>query len=197
MKKIKTIPCQIGLVTVDECKRVLGLDDREDGLTEWLIVAASATIEAYCMRRFTYSNRIEYIDFAGTESQALQEYPVRVVNSVQRIVNSGALFDVEYLLCPEEGVIVDRPYLLTISNGRLAMRNGGTVRVEYRAGYMVREMPLQLRQACVELVAWNYARYKDGKIGVTGSVKKGGERYETDMPENVKGLLERWRRKTI
>jgi hypothetical protein len=92
------------LVSVDECKRILGLDDREDGLTEWLLAAASAAIEGYCMRKLEYRQE---------------------------------------------------------------------------------DMPYPVRQACIELAAWNYKRYSEG------SFDQGG------MPEHVKELLEPWRRKTI
>jgi hypothetical protein len=96
--------CDVGLVSVDECKRVLGLDDREDGWTEWLIVSASAAIEGYCMRKLEYRQK---------------------------------------------------------------------------------DMPYPVRQACIELVAWNYKRFKDGNF------EQGG------LPENVRSLLEPWRRVLI
>jgi hypothetical protein len=55
-------PCRAGLISVEECKRLLGLDDREDGFSEWLVMTASAVIEAYCMREFRFEKRVEFLD---------------------------------------------------------------------------------------------------------------------------------------
>jgi hypothetical protein len=65
------------------------------------------------------------------------------------------------------------------------------------AGFRVKEMPEDIKAACVELVAWNYGRLKDRKIGVIGSGKNNCEHYERAMPENVKMLLEPWKRRVV
>jgi hypothetical protein len=73
-------------------------------------------------------------------------------------------------------------------------------RVHYRAGYPTGKAPADLASACLELAAWNMARYRGRRIGMTGNVRgsgKDGEHLETSMPENVRLLLEPYRRKTV
>jgi hypothetical protein len=195
-RRMNKAPCRAGLVSVEECKRVLGLDDREDGFTEWLVMTASAAIEAYCMREFGYTKRVEFLDGSLPGGEELREYPVRKVCGVKEKI--GAEWRVlDFMLEPRTKAVLDRPYFLHVHKARGASEKDRQVVVEYMSGYKPDEMPLQVQQACVELVAWNYARHKERKIGVKGSEKRGGEHYESAMPENVKGLLERWRRKTI
>jgi hypothetical protein len=81
-----------------------------------------------------------------------------------------------------------------------------TFRVHYVAGYTPGKAPADLVSACLELAAWNMARYRGPPprsgffIGMTGNVRgsgKDGEHLEAFMPENVRLLLEPYRRKTI
>jgi hypothetical protein len=70
------------------------------------------------------------------------------------------------------------------------------LRVLYRAGYAARRVPADLASACLELAAWNLNRYRGRRIGMVGN-DQGGEHPESSMPENVKTLLEPYKRKTI
>jgi len=67
----------------------------------------------------------------------------------------------------------------------------------YWAGYAAGKVPADLASACLELAVWNMNRYKGRRIGMTGNVRGNGERFEIAMPENVKALLEPYRRKVI
>jgi hypothetical protein len=61
-------------------------------------------------------------------------------------------------------------------------------------------VPADLASAWLELAAWNMSRYKGRRVGMTGNIRgsgKEGEHFEMSMPENVKTLLEPYRRKTI
>ncbi|WP_461257995.1 hypothetical protein [Treponema sp. R80B11-R83G3] len=61
-------------------------------------------------------------------------------------------------------------------------------------------VPADLQAACLELASWNMNRYKGRRIGMSGNIKGAGiqgEHFELSMPENVKILLEPYRRKTI
>jgi hypothetical protein len=74
------------------------------------------------------------------------------------------------------------------------------VKVVYWAGYKSGDVPADLAAACMELATWNMNRFRGRRIGMTGSVRgsgKDGEHFEMSMPENVKALLEPYRRKTI
>jgi len=61
-------------------------------------------------------------------------------------------------------------------------------------------VPPDLASACLELASWNMNRYRGRRIGMTGNVRSGGkdgEHFELSMPENVKQLLEPYKRKVI
>ncbi|MDR0584489.1 MAG: hypothetical protein LBG57_09105 [Treponema sp.] len=76
----------------------------------------------------------------------------------------------------------------------------------YRAGYTSVKAPADLASVCLELAAWNMSRYRGPPlrsrflIGMTGNVRgsgKDGEHLETSMPENVRQLLEPYKRRVI
>jgi len=61
-------------------------------------------------------------------------------------------------------------------------------------------VPSDLSAACLELASWNMNRYRGRRVGMTGNIRgagKEGEHFEMSMPENVKLLLEPYKRKTI
>jgi hypothetical protein len=61
-------------------------------------------------------------------------------------------------------------------------------------------VPPDIASACLELAAWNMNRYRGRRIGMTGNIRgtgKEGEHFEMSMPENVKQLLEPYRRRVI
>jgi hypothetical protein len=93
----------------------------------------------------------------------------------------------------------DMPYSLWLSPAlkRCGLR---AVKVVYRAGYSCGDpygVPSDLASACLELAAWNYGRYKGRRIGLTGTVRgngRDGEHYEIAIPENVRLLIEPYKR---
>jgi hypothetical protein len=85
-------------------------------------------------------------------------------------------------------------------------RGLSVVKAVYMAGYACGEagdpygVPADLASACLELAAWNMTRYRGRRIGMTGNVRgngKDGEHLEASMPENVRLLLEPYRRRVI
>ena len=76
-------------------------------------------------------------------------------------------------------------------------RGLSAIKVEYVMGYAANEVPADLEAACLELAAWNIGRYRGKRICMTGSVRKDGGWWEMALPENVRRLLEPYRRKVI
>jgi len=61
-------------------------------------------------------------------------------------------------------------------------------------------LPEDLAAACLELASWNFNRYKGKRIGMSGNIKGAGvqgEHFELSMPENVRSLVEPYRRKLL
>jgi hypothetical protein len=174
-------------------KEILGIDDRENALCRFVLIAATYTIEQYCKRRLLSKKRSEFFPFTGDYVFPLGEYPAREILSVQQTYphQETAILDPE--LChtePEIGTVEDVPFCLSVSPAVKLERGRSGLRVLYRAGYVPGRaglsygVPADLAAACLELAAWNLDRYR-------------GRKLEGAMPENVKALLEPYRRKTI
>jgi hypothetical protein len=155
----------------------------------------------------------ERIEFAGDLLLPLREYPVRGIISMKsekgRMKNGdiGAEF---YRVIPDCRDVQDIPSCLSVSPALGLIRGVSSITVHYWAGYQQMKneelrmnndvVPADLASACLELAAWNMSRYRGRRIGMTGNVRgngKDGEHLEMSMPENVRGLLEPYRRRVI
>jgi uncharacterized phiE125 gp8 family phage protein len=192
------------LIPLADFKTILGIDDREDALSRYCLVTATYTIEHYCARRFLLKKHTDYIDCYADDVSILREYPVWKIHTVYNDIHH--LFGPETLIARNDYYTLpdmengeDVPFFLAFTTNRL--RYGEKVlKVKYTAGYAPGEVPADLKAACLELAAWNMSRYRGKRIGLTGSVRGRageGEHLEMTMPENVKRLLEPYRRKTV
>jgi hypothetical protein len=199
------------LIPLGDFKAILGLDGREDALSRYCLITAAYTIEHYCKRRLVKAVTNEQI--AGSNGElclSLREYPVRRILSVYAVspgtVQPGELLlhpenlvDPQYYYClPDEGIYEDIPFSLVLREGPYLAEAG--IRVRYAAGYRPGKAPADLASACLELAAWNMARYRGRRIGMTGNVRgsgKEGEHLEASMPEYVRLLLEPYCRRVI
>jgi hypothetical protein len=200
------------LIPLDDFKALLGVDDRDDALSRFCLITATYTIEQFCKRRLLRRKNTDYLSFTGEYIFSLREYPVRKVLSVHAAtagaaVRGEALFSPEnlveskhYYCLPDEGIRDDIPFSLVLRPPyRIAKEEMG-IKVRYLAGYVPGKAPPDLASACLELGAWNMNRYRGRRIGMTGNVRgsgKDGEHLEASMPENVRGLLEPYRRRMI
>jgi len=191
------------LIPLEDFKAVLGIDDREDKLARFCLVTSTLTIEQYCKRRFLHKSYHERIEFVNDEYLILKEYPVRKVLSVFALFHFEQPSIIEpdfYKIAPDEKDREDIPYTIILSPAILRLRSLAAYRVIYRAGYDPGDVPSDLKAACLELAAWNMNRYRGRRIGLSGNVKgsgKEGEHFELTMPENVRALLETYKRKLI
>ena len=207
------------LIPLEDFKALLSVDDREDKLSQFCLVTATFAIEQYCKRRLLRKKHIEQIEFYGDLILPLQEYPVvkmlsafSVSNEKLGIRKDEILRKEFYSVIPDCGTDEDVPFCLSLSHVLRRYRGLSAVKVVYWAGYTANEklgirnegkglnVPADLATACLELAAWNMNRYRGRRIGMTGSVRgsgRDGEHFEMSMPENVRKLLEPYRRKLI
>ena len=193
------------LLPLEEFKAMAGIDDREDRLARFCLVTATLTIEQYCKRRLSRKKHFEHIEFTRDLIVPFREYPVSKVLAVYLFGNGEILEPDFYHTVPELGTGEDLPFNLLLSPALLRLRNLKTLKIVYWAGYAkasktaasMPPIPADIAAACFELASWNMNRYRGRRIGLTGSVRKEGEHFEMSMPENVKALLETYRRKTI
>jgi hypothetical protein len=191
------------LIPHEDFKTILGLDDREDALSRYCLITATYTIEEYCKRRFFMKKHFERIEPNGDLFLPLREYPVREILAVYVYCSATESELVEpefYSLCPEIEERLDIPHALRLSPALGRLPGLTAFKAVYRAGYGYGKAPADLASACMELAAWNLTRYKGRRIGMTGNVRgsgKEGEHLEASMPENVRLLLEPYRRRVI
>ena len=194
------------LIPLEEFKALLGVDDREDKLARFCLTTATYTIEQYCMRRFLRKKHFERIEFFGDLILSLREYPVNSmiiepeVREKLEMSNGERLGAEFYRVIPDCGSNLDFPYSIELSPAVKRWRDLKYLKVVYVAGYSKDKVPADLVSACMEFAGWNFNRYKGRRIGMTGSVRgsgKDGEHFEMSMPENVRSLLESYRRKVI
>jgi hypothetical protein len=204
-------PSLYTLIPFEDFKAILGVDDREDKLSAFCLITATYTIEQYCKRRLFRKKHTDYLTFTGDHIFTLREYPVRKVLTVHAATTGAALrgelfetenlVDPKYYYClPDEGIHEDIPFSLVLRPPLRLSRDEMAIKVRYLAGYVPGKAPADLASACLELATWNMARYRGRRIGITGNVRGGGkdgEHLESSMPENVRLLLEPYRRKTI
>jgi len=202
-------------IPFNDFKEIMGVDDREDKLARFCLVTASLTIEQYCQRKLLSKKHFERIEFTGDLFLPLREYPVSKVLAVY-IFGNGEILEPEfYHTVPDCGTDLDLPFCLSLSPALKRYPALSAVKAVYWAGYEIAneerkekreksvrggEVPADLSSACLELAAWNMNRYRGRRIGMTGNIKgagKEGEHFEASMPENVKALLEPYRRRVI
>ena len=191
------------LIPLEDFKALMGIDDREDRTARFCLVTAAYSIEQYCKRRLLRKKHCEYIDFFGDRDISLKEYPISKVLAVYALfpIRPSEIIEPElYQVIPDYGTDIDIPYRLCFSPALKGYGRLTAVKAVYWAGYTVGKVPADLASACVELAAWNMNRYRGRRIGMTGNVRgsgKDGEHFEISMPEQVRQLLEPYRRKTI
>ncbi|MDR2185404.1 MAG: hypothetical protein LBO80_07040 [Treponema sp.] len=200
------------LIPFGDFKAILGVDDREHTLSRYCLITATYTIEQYCQRRLLRRKNTDYLTFIGEYIFGLREYPVRKVLAVyaakagtvmqaETLFGPESLVDPKHYYClPDEGIYENIPFSLVLRPPFRLSRKEQAIKVRYLAGYSVGKAPPDLASACLELAAWNMSRYRGRQIGITGAVRgndKEGEHLEASMPENVRLLLEPYRRRVL
>ena len=188
------------LIPIEDFKAVLGVDDREDKISRFCLVTSTLTIEQYCKRKLLRKKHFERIEYTGDLLLPFREYPVSAVLAVYVFGNGEILEPEFYSVIPDCGLDYDMPFSLSLSPALRRYRGLSAVKVVYWAGYPFGKVPPDLASACMELAAWNMNRYRGRRIGMTGNVRGGGkdgEHFEMSMPENVRLLLEPYKRRVI
>ena len=188
------------LVSLEQFKSVLGVDDREDKLAGYCLVTSTYTIEQYCKRRLLRKKYFERIEVTGDLFLPLREYPVTEILAVFVLGKGEGLEQEFYHAVPDCGLDYDYPFNLSLSPAAMYYPDLTAFKVVYWAGYPLAKVPPDLGSACMELASWNMNRYRGRRVGLVGNVRgqgKDGEHLEPSMPENVRELLEPYRRRTI
>jgi hypothetical protein len=195
------------LIPLEDFKSILSMDDRDDKIARFCLVTSTLTIEQHCKRRFLRKKHFEQVEFTGDLLLPLREYPISKVLAVYAIRHrdwgseNGVILEPDYYsVIPDCGTDEDISFCLSLSPAMKRYRGLTAVKAVYWAGYVTNKVPADLASACLELAAWNMNRYRGRRIGMTGNVRgtgRDGEHFEMSLPENVRLLLEPYRRKVI
>ena len=186
------------LIPLDEFKAVMGVDDREDKTARFCLVTSTLTIEQYCKRKFLRKQYFETIKLTDRLLVILKEYPVSEILAVS-ILNGQIIEPEFYRPMLGNDYNEEMPFELLLSPS-LKPYNLKAIKVIYLAGYKHCDVPADLSAACLELASWNFNRYNGRRVGMSGNIRGSGvqgEHFELSIPENVKALIEPYRRKTI
>jgi len=186
------------LIPLEEYKSIMGVDDREDKLCRFCLVTSTLTIEQYCKRKILQEKYFETIKLTDSLLVILKEYPVSEILAVS-ILNGQIMEPEFYRPMIGNDYNEEMPFELFLSPS-LKPYNLTAIKVIYLAGYKHCDVPADLSAACLELASWNFNRYKGRRVGMSGNIRGSGvqgEHFEMSMPENVRLLLEPYRRKTI
>jgi len=194
------------LVSLEDFKALMGIDDREDRTARFCLLTASLSIEQYCKRKFLHKQYFEVFKWSGHLLLILNEYPVSEILSVytfnekQFFENCGMILEPEfYRPMVGNGYNEEIPFELLLSPS-LKPYQFRAIKVIYSGGYVHSSIPSDLSAACLELASWNMNRYRGRRIGMSGNIRGAGiqgEHFEMSMPENVRCLIEPYKRKTI
>ena len=158
----------------------------DDSMLARLITAASAFIASFLSRSILSASYVEYRDGPGGYTLSLLNYPITAVSALEinGVAMALATGTVNYGYQFNDRQIVMRGY--KFSRG---IRN---VKVSYTAGYAA--VPLDIEQACLELVAYKY-RSRDWVGQASKNVGAETVSFVTkEIPDNALGTLKRWSR---
>ncbi|OAT81101.1 head-tail connector protein [Desulfotomaculum copahuensis] len=186
-------------------------DNQYDTLLERMINAASEAIEGYCNRHFERGVYDELYRGNGRQLLGLNQYPVQAVTLVE--ANGARITD--YQVYKEEGML----YRLALwpagayFTGLVGDPVGSTrnIRVLYEAGYVlpkdedlqasppiIRTLPYDLEDACIELVALKFNQRQEEAAGkVTRAQADYQTTYQQDIPPRLRQVLDRHRRLVV
>ncbi len=192
------------LIPLEDFKSILNIDDRDNKLSRFCLVTSTYIIEQYCKRQFLLKTHRQLFSEWFDLTLFLNEYPVQKILSVSALfadTNPEKINPSLYNIIPLEDM-ENIPCEIRLSHTINQKLGIGAIKVIYQAGYSCDDVPSDLKAACLELAVWNFNRYKSKQIGVKQMnneklARSNGSGFEMSMPENVKSLLEPYRRKTI
>lgn len=190
------------LITVAELDLFLQITIGNASLSDLLINMASDFIDRFANRHFIkadYTNQ-EY-DGDGLNNIYLKDYPIVAVTELIEYDSYNATTIYTFT--------VNTEYLLYLDEGYIFMRGRTTLghknyRVTYSAGYLIGDVPYDLKNACAQLAGLIY--YNKGKSGIKseamgkysvtygmGEIKIAG----IPVPADIAGVIEQYRRVNI
>lgn len=163
------------LVSAEEVKEILGSPEIDNPTIDRMIARKQAVMEKYIERKIEEEEYTEYYNTdKGVDSLNLRNYPVTDFTGMWRVTTSGVtVFDSNYYYVEEDRGIISLLAGITFIGGMKS------IKVQYKAGYVAADIPLDLKDACIDLVC---AQFVFSKVMVN--------EIETDHAGDRKKALE-------
>jgi uncharacterized phiE125 gp8 family phage protein len=178
------------LCTVADVESFLSLTAGQDTvLLQKLITNASAFIDSYTNRNLISTAYTEYRNGQDTDRMMTKDWPITAIASVY-------IDDVAVPLSTanaKSGYVFDEKWVYL--RGDYEFNRGvQNVKITYTAGYITANIPKELSQACVEIVATKYKRRLD--LHISSKVLDGQQINftMTDVPASTKETLNNYSR---
>ena len=181
--------------SLDFCKSYLGDEGIDTGIDQLicnLINNVSRFADSYIGEVFYIAGYTEYFDGDNTDRIIPEHYPVNLITSLHS--DEDRVFDATTLIDSTSYVIVDKIYVRLLDDEyfETGIQN---IKLVYQAGPS--SVPLDLQQACAEIVAW---KFKEGRGGGDLNVQSKTRTDSTTtyfgeaIPKSAKAVLDRYKR---
>ena len=195
-----SIDSTIALVTLADVKEYMNIPadtDTRDAFIEGLINAHSETIEKYCGRKFIKTTTAinEIFDGDSEAEYYVKNWPITETISALYYRSLG---DDTWTTLPAtyEFEQDNDTGLIRFTDGNIFWKGRRNWKVPYKYGYLIGDIPHDLKLACIDLVTRKYKQYDERLHGV--SSKSFGDQsisYSLDnLPADIKATLNRYRR---
>ncbi len=183
------------LITWAEVKSLLSIEDEYQNVTEFIISSASLQAKRVMGRNILLQTLTEQRRGTGQQSFLLKEYPIKSVTAIY--------IDLTFQF-GEDTKLELNEYWLDSDLGEIELfwrafpvpSCGRTVKIEYQAGYD--EVPVDIKQAILETVKWNFNRILYDGVGVKNEKVDGvSTSFEVRIPTNAREIFEGYRRPRV
>lgn len=172
------------LTTWEKAQEFLGASDEEQEYVEDIINAASARANKETKRLLLARDLTEYYNGNGGQILPLRQWPINSVSSLY--LDSAREFDSSSLV--EESLYLIDPDSETflVLEGTVLPVGYRTVKVSYNAGYASDDIPYDLEESVLELVAYWYKEFSDKRIGVSNRSQESRQTSYTHLiPKDI------------
>lgn len=185
------------LCTVAQCKTYLDIqttDSSQDSKLEQLINVSSSMIENYLDRKLIWQQYVELQDGRVSDRLLLKEWPAEKPSEIR----SDTLWSFnDTTILPSENYEIDQQCTVVLK-GYYFPRGNQNIRVTYYAGYASPvsggagfQLPAEINQAAIMLVAWQYQLRADRRLGIASKGKQGESiSYIKGIPQEITVLLD-------
>lgn len=185
------------LCTIAQCKLYLDIasgDTSQDARLEQLINVSSSMVESYLDRKLIWQQYVELHDGRVNDRLLLKEWPAQKPSEIR----SDTLWSFDNTtIMPVENYEIDQETTVVLK-GYFFPRGNRNIKVTYYAGYASPvfggggfPLPLELNQAAIMLVAWQYQLRADRRLGIASKGKQGESiSYVKGLPAEIALMLD-------